>query len=244
MISPGELCVWCESPLRATRLPSVYCSRKCRQFAFRLRARFDMPSTAGVIPGRFAYADPPYPGLSRRYYKDEPTYAGEVDHAALVARLEGDDLAGWALSTSERALRDVLPLCPAGTRVCVWAKPHAVPAATRGIHNVTEYLLVRGGRQRPPGRANYLRALPARSGGVLPGRKPVAFCAWLFSMLGMVPGLDTLADLFPGTGIVTRAWRSLSAGLYPRKPPAQTTLALTFVDTQSQHQRNYAKQTR
>ena len=29
---------------------------------------------------RFAYADPPYPGLSARYYRNEPTFAGEVDH--------------------------------------------------------------------------------------------------------------------------------------------------------------------
>jgi hypothetical protein len=66
---------------------------------------------------RIADADPPYPGLSRKYYRDEPTYAGEVDHAALVARLvAGYD--GWALSTSAAALQNLLPLCPAGIRVC------------------------------------------------------------------------------------------------------------------------------
>lgn len=48
-------------------------------------------------------------------------------------------------------------------------------------------------------------------------RKPIAFCAWLFDCLGMVPG-DHLVDLFPGTGIVTRSWevrcrdRSISCG--------------------------------
>jgi len=35
-----------------------------------------------------------------------------------------------------------------------------------------------------------------------------AFCAWLFDCLGMVPG-DSLEDLFPGTGIVARAWRNV-----------------------------------
>jgi len=52
--------------------------------------------------------------------------------------------------------------------------------------------------------------MPARFGGELPGRKPIAFCAWLFDCLGMVPG-DTLDDLFPGTGIVARAWGELSS---------------------------------
>jgi hypothetical protein len=47
------------------------------------------------------------------------------------------------------------------------------------------------------------------------GRKPVAFCAWLFDLLGMVPG-DELVDLFPGTGIVARSWRELAAFPRPR----------------------------
>jgi predicted methyltransferase len=53
--------------------------------------------------------------------------------------------------------------------------------------------------------------MPARGEGTLPGRKPIAFCAWLFDLLGMRPG-DILIDLFPGTGIVTRAWAEVSSG--------------------------------
>ena len=51
--------------------------------------------------------------------------------------------------------------------------------------------------------------MPARGGGDLIGRKPLAFCAWLFEAMGMLPG-DELVDLFPGTGIVGRAWAELS----------------------------------
>lgn len=163
-----------------------------------------------TTPGVFAYADPPYPGLSSKYYRDEPTFAGEVDHRALVASLEASGYAGWALSTSARALRDVLGLCPPTARVCAWTKPHGVPRATRGIHNAWEPVIVVGGRQRRPGVRDHLRALPARFGGELPGRKPLAFCAWLFDLLGMAPG-DQLVDLFPGTGVVTRAWEALSS---------------------------------
>jgi len=46
--------------------------------------------------------------------------------------------------------------------------------------------------------------------GDLPGRKPLAFWAWLFDLLGAAAG-DTFVDLFPGTGIGGRAWQYLSS---------------------------------
>lgn len=210
-MTPPRPCGWCGA-LVLTDPRSIYCGRRCRQSAFRLRHRHQVDDASSTpAPRRFAYADPPYPGTARRYYGREPTYGGEVDHAALIARLEAGGYAGWALSTSEKALRQVLPLCPPGARVCPWVKPHAIPPKTRGVHNAWEPLIVVGGRQRRPGRADWLRAYPARGGGTLPGRKPLAFAAWLFSLLGMAPG-DELDDLFPGTGIIGRAWAALSSG--------------------------------
>jgi hypothetical protein len=47
------------------------------------RTRRDSP--ADVLA---ALADPPYPGQSKKHYADHPDYAGEVDHAELVERLE------------------------------------------------------------------------------------------------------------------------------------------------------------
>lgn len=206
-VRPMPLCAWCRLELPATaRQDSIFCGKRCRQAAFRLRrqgatlARTDRPL-------RLAYADPPYPGTARKYYGREPTYAGEVDHEALIASLRSFD--GWALSTSARALRDILPLCPSSARVAAWVKPIGVSPATFGLHNTWEPLIVVGGRQRRPGVRDWLAAQPARSGGELPGRKPGAFCAFLFRCLGMCPG-DELTDIFPGTGIVGRAWAELS----------------------------------
>jgi len=54
-------------------------------------------------------------------------------------------------------------------------------------------------------------------GSELPGRKPIAFCAWLFDLLGMIRS-DDFDDLFPGTGQVGRAWREVSTA---PKPPAE-----------------------
>jgi hypothetical protein len=204
-------CAWCEGPIpmlseegRARRRDSVFCRKRCRQTAWRLEAH-------GVVRGvcaraiRVAYADPPYPGLARRYYDSE-----EVDHRELVARLVRDFPDGWALSTGAYALREVLPLCPAGVRVCAWTKPHGAHVRGHGIQNVWEPLIVCGGRQRPPGVRDTLSTHAARGGGTLPGRKPRRYVEWLFALLGIDPRLgDELEDLFPGTGIVTRAFREL-----------------------------------
>jgi len=204
-----KTCGWCRELLPATHR-GRFCSRKCRQSAFRLRRRSSRSDTNPEHPLHFAYADPPYIGLSSKYYRHEPTFAGEVDHTALLSRLQERRYDGWALSASARSLATLLPLCPANARACAWSKPHSASPLTYGIHNVWEPVIVVPGRHLRPGVRDHLSALPARGGGTLPGRKPIAFCAWLFQLLGMLPG-DTIDDLFPGTGIVSRAWAELSA---------------------------------
>lgn len=205
------LCRWCRQGLEPTTTRREFCGRKCRQTAWRLRQR-SVTTPPSLTAARFAYADPPYVGLSAKYYRRESTFAGEVDHGVLVSRLEerrkAGELLGWALSASARSLATLLPMCPPGVRVCAWVKPHGASPTTNGIHNVWEAVIVAGGRQRPPGVPDSLVALPARGGGTLPGRKPIAFCAWLFRLLGMTPG-DELDDLFPGSGVVARAWWEL-----------------------------------
>lgn len=201
-----RLCEWCQAkPVADPR--AHYCGQTCRQAAWRLRRRRTTVAEQSR-PMRMAYADPPYPGLSAKYYRHEPTYAGEVDHHALIASLRSS-YDGWALSTSSKALRDVLPLCPQNAHVCPWVKPIGASPRTRGPHNLWEALIVVPGRLLRPGVSDVLRAQPARFGGTLMGRKPLAFCAWVFDLLGLLPG-DTLDDLFPGTGIVGRAWAETS----------------------------------
>lgn len=89
------------------------------------------------------------------------------------------------------------------------AKPIGASGDTFGIHNAWEPLIVVPGRALRPGKRDWLSAQPARKGGSdLIGRKPEAFCVWMFELLGMLPG-DQLDDLFPGSGIVTRAWAEI-----------------------------------
>ncbi len=51
----------------------------------------------GLQPLRLAYADPPYPGLSRQYYSTHPDFAGEVDHVELTSRL-ASTYDGWTIN--------------------------------------------------------------------------------------------------------------------------------------------------
>jgi hypothetical protein len=184
---------------------SIFCGQQCRQAAWRIRKRLKIDEE-NKRPMRMAYCDPPFPGKAFMY-KGEQSYKGEVDHVNLIARLNRD-YDGWALSTGAYALREVLPLCPAETRVCAWVKPIGASGQTFGIHNTWEPLLVVPGRELRGGKRDWLAAQPARRGGTLIGRKPEAFCCWMFQLLGMLPG-DTLDDLFPGSGIVGRAWAEI-----------------------------------
>lgn len=206
-----RLCDWCKDPIPAgARRDAVTCSKRCRQARHRFLRSVGHAESAGAGRSlRLAYADPPYPGKAW-LYRGHPDYAGEVDHQALIARLGSYD--GWALSTSAEALPSVLALCPAGARVAAW---HRGERTTRSRYplNGWEPVIYFGGRQVPgERRADSIVCGPAPV-RTLPGRvigaKPAAVCRWVFGLLGALPG-DTLDDLFPGSGAVTRAWLAYS----------------------------------
>ena len=164
---------------------------------------------------RFAYADPPYPGQARKHYSKHPDYAGEVDHAALIARLVSEYPDGWALSTSSPALQDVLALCPRGVRVGPWVKPFA--SFKRGVNPAYawEPVIFMGGRKRErtePTVRDWVSCNITLKRGLV-GAKPYVFCAWLFYLLGVRPQ-DTLDDLFPGSNAVTLALDKYRRGLF------------------------------
>lgn len=200
-------CLWCGSPLdRRKRQDSKFCRKRCRQASWRFGVyRSELAATGR--PMAFAYADPPYPGKAKYYFENQ-----EVNYPSLIDRLTATYPDGWALSTSARALRDVLASCPVGPglRVCAWFKG---ARATRSYRPLTSWepLIVFGGRPLPvnvtcdvsdgliyQGR---FRAFP----GAMIGMKPPTFAVWMFQQLGAVPG-DSLDDLFPGSGAITVAW--------------------------------------
>jgi hypothetical protein len=214
-----RICAWCRGPIPArARRDAVCCSVRCRQARHRFTSTVGRAPVAPGRPLRLAYADPPYPGKAW-LYRGHPDYAGEVDHAALIRRLSTYD--GWALSTSAAALPAVLALCPPGVRVAAWHRGER-PAPSRYPLNAWEPVIYHGGRPADPSRTDsalQTRRVDSLVHGISPlttlptrvtGTKPAAFCRWVFTLLGAAPG-DTLDDLFPGSGAVTRAWLAYTA---------------------------------
>lgn len=155
------------------------------------------------------YADPPYPGCAN-LYKDHPDFAGEVDHAALMQQLE-QDFDGWVLHTSSVALSSIAPLLPKAARIMPWVKPFAAFKRNVPVAYAWEPVIIKPARKPVvskrlcPLRDYISESITMRRG--LTGAKPEAVCHWAFECLGARPE-DNLADLFPGTGAVTRAWHS------------------------------------
>lgn len=183
---------------------------------------------------RFAYADPPYPGQSRKHYGDHSDFAGEVDYAELIARLEEEFPDGWTLSTNAKSLKGILDLCPAGednpkrpgtvkegtgVRVLAWVKPMHTYFDGLYLQYGWEPVILRRGRREPtPGQRprDFLILSPemipnaSKPAGHVTGRKPKGFCDWIFACLG-ARAEDEVVDLFPGSGAVGYAWEAWKA---------------------------------
>lgn len=175
-------------------------------------------SSVATPSRRLAYADPPYPGQSKRLYGSHPDFKGEVDHVQLLERLQRYD--GWALSTSNRSLQMLLGICPSHVRVAAWCNPNSQPFSVRTVTHSWEpvvYLPARTKVERAHVR-DYLVVSNA-DGFVgrdkehkIIGQKPRAFLRWVFDLLGAEPE-DQLDDLFPGSGAVGREWLAWCAQL-------------------------------
>ncbi|MGG3810915.1 hypothetical protein ABEV34_04600 [Methylorubrum rhodesianum] len=160
---------------------------------------------------RIGYADPPYVGCAH-LYKDHPDYAGEVDHVALVERLE-DKFDGWVLHASATAesMAVLAPLAlKTGARWMTWVKGFAAFKRNVSVAYAWEPVLVKAARKPVVSKRIVMRdwiECPITLKRGLTGAKPEAVCHWAFEMVGARPD-DELHDLFPGTGAVTEAWRT------------------------------------
>jgi hypothetical protein len=172
-------------------------------------------------PMRFAYADPPYLGCAAKHYAKQHAGASLYDkietHEALVLRLRDEFPDAWALSLSVPSLETYLDICRRmlgqnRVRVGAWVKPFA--SFKQGVNPgyCWEPVIFYGGRRR--GREidtlrDYVSAGITLKRGTA-GAKPDAFSFWMFDFLGARLD-DQFADLFPGSGAVTRAWQKWKA---------------------------------
>lgn len=166
---------------------------------------------------RIAYADPPYIGLARRHYGPE---AREVNHRILLAHLETFD--AWALSASSPSLPEILGLVPEGVRIGAWVKPFCSFKPGVDPAYAWEPVIFKSKRKARKGQdtiRDWVSANITLKRGVV-GAKPMAFCFWLFDLLGATPE-DDFADIFPGSGAVATAWER-----WVFEKTAQTTMDL------------------
>lgn len=223
-----DLCGWCRVELAVSRSDRVWCSKRCRQSAWRFARYVSRGSVGRGVAGgpatgvggvmRFAYADPPYPG--KAFYYPEKC---EVDYVSLVATLVREFPDGWALSLGARDLRDVLPSCPPGARVGAWVKQPRNCRCSSAVSSWEPVIFVGGRRRQATVGWGVLDACVARGRfrgfpGAMVGMKPPAFSVWVFELLGASRG-DVLVDLFPGSGAVGLAWDLFSRGRFGPQGP-------------------------
>jgi hypothetical protein len=161
---------------------------------------------------RLGYADPPYIGCAE-LYRDHPDYGGEVDHYALLERLE-NEFDGWVLhaSATPRSFAVLAPLVEQikGARWCSWTKTFAAYKRNVSVAYAWEPVIICAARKPVVSKRHVSRdwiAEPITLKRGLTGAKPEKVCHWAFELMGAHPD-DELVDLFPGTGAVSRAWET------------------------------------
>jgi hypothetical protein len=157
------------------------------------------------------YADPPYVGCAH-LYKDHADFAGEVDMAALIKKLEAD-FDGWVLhaSATPTSMAILSPLvATTNARWMAWVKGFAAFKKNVSVAYAWEPVIVKAARKPVVSKRLVMRdwiqeSITLKRG--LTGAKPEAVCHWAFEMVGARPD-DDLQDLFVGSGAVSRAWKS------------------------------------
>lgn len=166
---------------------------------------------------RFAYADPPYLGQGKRYahlHPESHVWDDPATHTALVERLEDEYPDGWAISLSPLPAAVMAYMGPA-RELAVWHRRGWMTSTPQlRISQCFELVMYRttvpNSKAKGPMVTNVFTLGGQNwqlSNGALThtGSKPEEFCHWVLDLLGYDPARDTLDDLFPGEGAMTRA---------------------------------------
>jgi len=142
------------------------------------------------------------------FHPDAHLWDNIEKHAEMVQMLI-DTYDGWAIAMAHDNLRDYMPLIPKSVpiRIGVWTKPQTMPSGAR-VLNTYEPVIVRipEGRRASNGQVFFPRdsVTIKRLNNGFPGAKPPAWTRWVLDMLGFDQDLDTVDDLFEGSGVVAK----------------------------------------
>lgn len=179
---------------------------------------------------KLCIADPPYLGRASEWYgkrglttqarnrgisyrpadmhPDAEVWDDPQRHQELVNQLI-DEYDGWAIAMAHDNLRAYLPMIKSTIpfRIGIWTK-QPLPGAAR-ILNCYEPVIIRV----PEGRRSSVgftglnprdSVTIARDSGGFTGSKPRAWTRWVLDMMGYDSELDTVDDLFHGSGAVSK----------------------------------------
>ena len=102
---------------------------------------------------KFAYADPPYLGMGKKYsvlHPEAEIWDDPKSHTDLVKRLSDEYPDGWAVSLSVPSLKLYLSACPSDVRIGTWTKTFHQIRVNVPIQYAWEPVIWRGGRKETP----------------------------------------------------------------------------------------------
>lgn len=129
-------------------------------------------------------------------------------HRALLTKLM-KDYDGWVVAMAHDNLRDYLPMIPRTypIRICIWNKTQQMPSGARILNSYEPVLVhIPEGRRASNGQTIFLKdcvTIPRPNIGFA-GAKPGAWTRWVLDLMGYDPELDTVDDLFEGSGSVQK----------------------------------------
>lgn len=131
-----------------------------------------------------------------RLWDDPETHRQLVEH--LVATYDG-----WAVAMAPDNLAHYLQWAPSA-RVAAWVKPRSVPTGSRVTPSWEPVLVwIPDGRRASTAGMVVPDAIRCPPPQHFVGAKPPPWTRWVLDMLGYDPELDTVDDLFAGSGSVS-----------------------------------------
>ena len=191
--------------------------------------RYSNANGKGRINMKLCIADPPYLGKAEMFYGEKKranmneggniakTFKADIHpdahiwdrpetHENMVDELVAN-YDGWAIAMLPVNLFHYIQWVPSSTRIAVWHDPNVMPTGSHPRRRWEAVLVsVPIGRKRINDVQTHVGDVltVSHGSGSFAGAKPPAWTRWVLDMLGYDSELDTVDDLFEGSGAVAK----------------------------------------